>query len=252
MSNRVPLPAGTTLGKSFEYGLDVNLGSYGAPAWQAVRRMSAFAPTFPPITSDVTTYDDLGATNEDVAGRSFATSLTVQANRSQTTGLYLPEVEAIVAASRGKGEAAVLDIRCYHKPETGTPNPNDAWRALVRVELSRQNTGNSENEIFNITFTGKGEIEAIPNPFTGWGATAPVVSTVTPPDAATGEMVQITGQGFLGATAVTFDTLPADEFLVVNAATIIATLPADTAGAVPVVVTTPAGASAAYTYSRGA
>ena len=25
MSNRVPLPAGTVLGKSYEYGLDVNL-----------------------------------------------------------------------------------------------------------------------------------------------------------------------------------------------------------------------------------
>lgn len=33
MSNRVTLPAGTTLGKSFEHGIDVNLGPFGTPQW---------------------------------------------------------------------------------------------------------------------------------------------------------------------------------------------------------------------------
>ena len=32
MSNRVPLPAGTTLGKSFEYGLDINLDKVHNPS----------------------------------------------------------------------------------------------------------------------------------------------------------------------------------------------------------------------------
>lgn len=252
MSNRVPLPAGSTLGKSFEYGLDINLGLFGAPEFQPVRRMSAFAPTYPKTTSDVATYDDLGAANEEVDGRSFATSFTVQGNRSTTSGLYLPEVEAILAAGKAKGDAAVIDVRWYHKPEVGTPNPNDAGRAFATVEFSRQNTGNTGSEVFSVTLTGKGEFTPIVNPFTGWAATAPVLSGVTPAGKGAGEMVVVNGAGLLGATAVTVDGDPAAEFVVISASSIAVILPAGDAGAVPVVVTTPGGTSAAFTYTRAA
>jgi hypothetical protein len=236
MNNAAPLPAGTTLGKSFEYGCDVNLGTFGSPSWQPVRRMSGWAPTFPKATNDVTTYDDFGAPNEDVSGRGFAGAFTVLGNRSATTGMYLPEVEAIVAAARAKGEAAVLDIRFYHKPETGTPNPNDAGRAQVTVEASRQNTGNSENEVIAVALTGKGAYEPITNPFTGWDVTVPIVSFVGPDGAGDGELVTISGSGFLGTTGVTIDGDPV-EYTAVNGASIIAILPIGDAGAVPVVVT---------------
>lgn len=250
MNARVPLPTGTTLGKSFEYGVDINLGLSGAPVWQSIRRMSAFAPTFPKTTESVTSYDDLGATNEDVTGRSFATSFTVQGNRSLTTGLYLPELELLLAASKAKGELAVADIRWYHKPEFGTPNPNDAGRATVTVEASRQNTGDAQNEIFNVSLAGKGEFEKIANPFLGWGATAPVVAGFTPLGAGTGEMVVISGAGLLGATAVTIAGEPVDDMVVMSAASIVIILPADEAGDVPVVVTTPGGSSTPVTYTR--
>jgi hypothetical protein len=252
MTNPVSLPAGATLGKSFEHGLDVNLGTYGAPVWQPIRRISGWAPTYPPVTTDVATYDDLGSPNEDVSGRGFATAFTVQGNRLLSTGLYLPELEKILAAAKAKGEGAILDVRWYHKPENGTPNPNDAGRAYVRVEASRQNTGNAENEVYSVTLTGKGSFEPIANPFTGWGETIPVLSSVTPPTAGDGDMVTITGAGFLGTTAVTVDGDAVPEFVVVNASTIIATLPAGDAGAVPVIVTTPAGPSTALVYTRGA
>jgi len=249
----VPLPAGTTLGKSFEYGLDINLGLAGAPQWQPLRRMSGWAPTFPKVTSDVATYDDLGATNEDVSGRGFAASFTVQGNRSLTTGLYLPELERLHAAAKAKGEAAVVDVRWYHKPEVGTPNPNDAGRAFVTVELTRQNTGNAETEVFAVSLAGKGEFTPIPNPFSGWGATAPVVSYVGPEGAAEGTLIQISGSGFLGATTMTIDgdAVAAGDFIVANSASIIAQLPAGDAGPVAVTVTTPGGTSPAYTFTRG-
>lgn len=251
MNARVPLPAGTTLGKSFEYGIDVNLGLPGTPSWQPIRRISAFAPTYPETTEAVTSYDDLGAANDDVTGRSFATSFTVQGNRSLTTGLYLPEVEAIIAAAKSKGEAAVLDVRWYHKPEFGTPNPNDAGRASVRVSVTRQNTGDAQNEIFAVTLTGKGEFQKIPNPFTGWGATAPQLAGITPLGAGSGELVVVNGAGLLGATGVTVGGLPADEMVVISAASIACILPVDEAGEVPVVVTTSGGESAPFIYIRG-
>lgn len=138
MNARVPLPAGTTLGKSFEHGLDINIGLQGTPSWQAMRRMSGFAPTFPETTEPVTSYDDLGASNDEVTGRSVVISFTVQGNRSLTTGLLLPELEALLTAAKSKGEAAVIDARWYHKPEFGTPNPNDAAvRASASLQLAR-------------------------------------------------------------------------------------------------------------------
>lgn len=248
----VTLPAGTALGKSFEYGLDINLGTTVVPSYQPIRRISAWAPSYPPTTGDQATYDDLGATNEAVTARSFATSFTVQGNRSLTTGLYLPEVEALLAAAKATGESAVADIRWYHKPEVGTPNPTDAGQAFCRVEFTRQNTGNAEVEVFNATLTGQGPFNSITNPFAGWAVTTPVLASVTPDAAAVGELVTLTGTGFLGATSVTFGAVPAGDFVVANAATIIAAMPTGTAGSVDVTVVTPGGTSNILAYVRAA
>ena len=248
----VPLPADTSLGKSFEYGLDINLGTAGVPQWQPNRRISAWAPTYPPTTQDVATYDDKGAENAEVTGRSFAAAFTVQGNRSLATGLYLPEVEALWAAAKGIGGEAVVDVRWYHKPDVGTPNPVDAGRAYCTVEMSRQNTGNAEAEVFSVTLTGRGRFTPIPNPFSGWDVTTPVIAAVLPEGAAEGELVTVTGSGLLGATVVAFDATPADEIVVVNGSTIIAMVPAGAAGPVDVTVTTPGGTSEPVEYSRGA
>ena len=250
--NRVPLPAGTTLGKSFEHGLDVNLGTYAVPAWQPLRRMSGYQPTFPGVKTDVASYDDLGSPNEDVTGRGYGASLTVQGNRSLSTGLYLPELEAIMYAAKHKGEDAVLDVRWYHKPEKGTPNPTDAGRSLVTVEISRSNTDNAGIEVYSVTFAGKGEFEEIPNPFQGWDVTAPVLSAIAPEVAGSGDLVTITGTGLLGSTSVKFGAIVSPDFVVIDAATIVAQVPTDAAGTVPVTVVTPGGTSAALNYTRGA
>lgn len=254
MSNAVPLPAGTTLGKSFEYGLDVNLGTSAVPIWQPIRRISGFQPTPTPTTQDAQTYDDLGAQNSDVTGWSWNLVFNVQVNRSVTTGLYLPEIEALLARTRpsAKGEAATIDVRWYHKPETGEPNPTDAGRGIATVAYTRQNTGPAgEIEVLAITLTGKGPYEEITNPFPGWdNAPAPAVSSVLPTAQGAGDQVTVTGTGFLEATDVKFGATSATAFTVISATTIVATLPTGTAGAANVTVTTPEGTSPAAPYTR--
>jgi hypothetical protein len=260
MASKVPLPAGSTLGKSFEYGIDVNLGTYDVPVWQPVRRISGFQPSPTPTTQDAQTYDDLGAANQDVTGWSINHSFNAQVNRSITTGLYLPEVEAVLARTgpESKGESAVLDARWYHKPESGAPNPNDAGRGFFTVSTTRQNSGpNGEIEVLSITLTGKGPYDKIVNPFAGWAVTGPTLSSVSAASpatnpAGTGKQVTITGVNLTGATAVTFKAIAASSFAVISSTTIVAVLPSDTAGTVAVVVTTPAGVSAALNYTRAA
>lgn len=254
MSMNVPLPAGATLGKSFEYGVDVNLGTTADPIWQPIRRLFGYQPTETPTTQDAQTYDDLGALNQDVTGWSWALAFTVYVNRIMTTGLYLPEIEHLLARTRpsATGELAVVHVRWYHKPATGTPNPDDAGEGFATVAKTRNNTGpNGEIESLGFTLSGKGAYTEIENPFTGWGVTAPEIRTITPEGANSGAVVTITGQGFLGATDVTFDSESVD-FTVINGATLVAVVPADDAGIVDVVVTTPGGTSAAFEYTRGA
>jgi hypothetical protein len=252
MSNPVPLPAGTTIGKSFEYGIDLNLATYAGPSWQPIRRMSGYQPADTETTQDAQTYDDLGSPNNDITARGFGHSFNVQVNRNLVSGLFLPEVEALLARTKplAVGELAVIDYRWYHKPAVGAPNPNDAGRGFATVAKTRQNTGpNGEIEVLGFTLTGKGSYEEIPNPFLGWGATAPVIGYVTE-GKGDNDLITVNGSGLLTATAVTVDGDPV-EFLPVNGATLVFQQPVGDAGEVDLTVTTPAG-STTFTYTRGA
>jgi hypothetical protein len=83
-------------------------------------------------------------------------------------------------------------------------------------------------------------------------AGVPVIDSVTgqPDPAAEGQLVTIRGTRFTGATAVTFGGIAASDFAVLDSSTIVATLPADDAGAVDVVVTNGVGPSAPFSYTR--
>lgn len=176
MSTKVPLPIDYSLALSHEHGLDVNVGTHETPDWQVVRRISAFQPAPSQITQEAATYDDQGSPNNDVTGTSWTLSFNVQANRSKTTGKYLPEVEALLKRTKPKaiGRDAEIEVRWYHKPDTGTPDPDDAQQGVATVGFSRVNTGaDGAIEVLAITLTGKGAAEEIPNPFTGWADEPP-------------------------------------------------------------------------------
>lgn len=178
MNNKVPLPTGTTLGKSFEYGCDINVGTFDAKVWQPFRRISGFQPTPTPQTQDAQTYDDLGSPNNDVTGWAMNLAFNAQVNRNVTTGEYLAEVEAVLTRTGpgAIGEDAVLEARWYHKPASGKANPKDAGQGFFTVATTRSATGpNGEIEVLAITLTGKGEYEKIVNPFTGWTEPDPEV-----------------------------------------------------------------------------
>lgn len=247
------LPAGSTLGHSYEYGLDVNTGTIESPVWQPVRRMSDFQPTINPVTQDATTYDNFGSPDNDKTGETWTAALSVLINRSVSTGAYTPEVEAILACTKptAKGSAAVLHVRYYHKPESGTPNPDDAYEGFATVGVQRANIGNDGVEKINVTLTGKGPRSEISNPFAGWDdPVVPSITGATPSGAGEDDMVTITGAHFTGATVVKFGASNATAFTVVSDSTIVATLPAGSAGAANIKVTNATGESSAFSYTR--
>lgn len=90
---------------------------------------------------------------------------------------------------------------------------------------------------------------------TGLQASVPFIASALPSGAAAGSQVTITGSGFTGVTgaaSVKFGATNASSYVVVNDTSIVAVMPAGSAGAANIVVTSPAGPSAAFAYTRGA
>lgn len=150
---------------SYEYGVDINVGTAITPDWQRIRFISAVDPQRNPITQPAETYDDLGAPNAAVLSESWTLGFTVQAQRLPD-GKFLPEVEALLSAARpiAVGKLASRDFRWYDKPAVGTPNADEAYQGRGTVQINRQNTGNDQIAGWTVTITGQGRRTQIPNP----------------------------------------------------------------------------------------
>lgn len=242
------LPEGASLGRSFEKGVRIrNAGSF-----IDLRRISDVNCAVTPITQPAQSYDDFGSPNDDKTSESWVLTFSILVNRLPS-GFYLPEVEALKALTEPDaiGNDAVGTFQWFDKPYSGTPNPEDAYEGDATVTITRNNVAaDGATETWGITATGKGKRRKITNPWTGWGAGAPTIAAVGPEGEGAGELVQVTGSDFNGATAVTFDAVAATDFDVISNGTIAAVLPAGSAGEVDVIVTTPAGASSPFPYVR--
>lgn len=266
MSDYSPtLPAGSTLGKSYEYGFDVYNGTASAglvasasdPLWLPVRRALNVVPTMTPVTQDAQSYDDKGAPNADVSAWSWTLGAAAYVNRSATTGEPVAELKVLqLRVGDTKGETAQVAVRWYHKPSDGsTADPNEAFIGIATVAYTRNNAGpEGTNEQWGLTLTGVGFATRLSaNPFSGWAddTSLPVITSVLPAGRSIGGQVTITGTEFDGATAVTIDgvTVPTTTWTLIGSTTIIAEIPAGAVGASPVIVTTAAGASASVSYT---
>lgn len=246
-------PAGTAVGFSYEYGVDINLGTEGSPDWQTIRRPGDIAPSVKPITKDMSSYDDFGAPNDGKIAESWDLSFTVLVNRL-SSGAYAPEIEKLKSYTEPNavGDLAVAQVRWYDKPFAGTPNAGEAYSGFATVTIGRGATGNADTGSWTITLTGKGKRTQIANPFAGWGAAVPTITAATPSGAAVGAQVTITGTGFLGTTLVKFLAVTAPVYSVIGGSTIVVVMPAGVAGSAPITVTNATGISASFPYTRGA
>jgi hypothetical protein len=82
------------------------------------------------------------------------------------------------------------------------------------------------------------------------GVVIPIVTAATPASQGAGQVVTITGSGFLGATQVRFGATNAAMYVVDSATQIRATLPVGSAGTANITVINSAGTSNAFAYTR--
>lgn len=177
-------PEITEFAYSYEYAFDVDITPEAVePTWQFVRFSSAIDPQVSPITQDGATYDDKGSPNQVKTSESWTLGATVQAHRL-LSGSFLPEVEALLAATRpdAVGNKATRRFRWYDKPAEGAANPNEAYQGIGTVQVNRQNTGNDQIAGFTVTVTGQGRRVQIPNPASTEPDPAPAGFSYTPPE----------------------------------------------------------------------
>lgn len=160
----------TEYGFSYEYAVDIDTDTTGTtPAFQQVRYISNVNPQRTSVTQSGQTYEDLGAPNDVVVSESWTLSFDVQQHRDATTGAYLPEVAALMTAAEpdATGTKALLPVRWYDNPASGTPNPDDAWQGNGTVTINRGATGaDGAIGVWNVTVAGKGRRTKITNPAT--------------------------------------------------------------------------------------
>ena len=157
------IPTDVDLGFSYEYGVDVNLGTGETEDWQRVRFISQVDPTVSIKSEDGATYEDLGADHPVKVGETWGLNFYVQQQR-MADGNFLPEVEAILAATApdANGNKATLPFRWYDKPSGGaTPNPKQAFAGRGTVAVTRANNANSGIGGWNVTVTGQGPREQL-------------------------------------------------------------------------------------------
>jgi hypothetical protein len=211
--------------------------------WIRLGGITDLNPTISNTNQSADDYDTNGFASVEKTAISWV--LTIKALRKVSAGYVFDAGQEIVRAAQLQfGDAARVYVRWYDR-NGGT----EAFSGRAVVGYSAAQTGVTDLDAVTLTLSGDGILTTIPNPYQASGG-KPVVTSVSPAGQGAGKAVLIVGSGFTGATAVSFGGTNASDYSVQSDQSLTAVLPAGSAGATAVVVTTAAGASVAFTYTR--
>lgn len=242
------VPAAGDLGFSYEYAIaiDQNYQAGGSPDWWDLSFITNVQVNMTKKMVDAAMYRDKGAENQEVVGDNWSVTFDHQIQRG-VNGLYIPTLQTLIDASgfgtRHKGSQ--VHIQFYD-----SEGADEAYEGIGTIQRTRGATGNADPGLISFEITGKGNLAKITNPVAQPLPVTPLILSVLPSGQGVGDLVTIKGQRFTGATDVEFDSTPATQFAVSDESTIVAELPAGSAGAVDVEVTTGGGVSNAFSYTR--
>lgn len=228
-----------TLANAYDKILEVNTGTSGSPTWTKVRFIRNLKYTFPPITFDVTTYDDEGSPNVQKTGANTTVSFDVQQYRVSTTDpAFLPEAEQLRKAADPDhlGADAIKEFRLYDRL-----GADEAYRFSATVAWDRSKTGATEDAVAAVTLSGVGKPTVISNPTVD--QPIPTITSVSPTTGPAGTEVTLTGTRMNTLTLIKFGTsnavvVPVDD---THAKTVVPA--AGSAGAQNITAINPAGTS---------
>lgn len=220
--------------------------STDSTSWVQVNGINDFNPQVTNSTQDASAYDSDGWESKEITMKGW--KWTIKALVRSTAGVLDPGLELCRATELAFGDTARLYVRAYDRT---TGKQARTGRAIV--SFTRSKTGIADLDEAQVEFDGDGALAPLAD--VAVTVPAPVVLSATPSAAAAGAQVTITGANFVGVLATTgvkFGAVNATSWTVVSANTIVAIVPAGTAGAANITVTNATGASAAFPYTRGA
>ena len=195
-------------------------------------------------TEDDETYEDDGAAREAVTGYNWRLEIKLLFSKN-AAGTAVDPVHRFLRqrfeAAKQNTAAGEIGVRWYDRDGLDDGNSKEG-RALVK-SFTPDGGGPGDQDVVSLVLQGQGPLAQITNPAADM---TPVVSGLSPAAGGTagGGLVNIYGQHFTGATAVSFGGTAATDRTVISDSHIVAVKPALTAGSKDVTVTTPAGTSA--------
>jgi len=224
--------------------VDIDTATYPASQYQQLRGIYELNPIIEPRVQDDETYDDEGWLREATTGGQWRIELKFK----HSTGSDGETLDPVQAFLREKFLAAVatdvrsgeIGVMLYDREGRAT---GYEWEGRAYVKSwARDNNAVGDTEGISITLQGQGPLQQITNPLADL---TPVVTGLSPSTGAEsgGDLVNIYGRHFMGASAVNFGSDPAGDFTVVSDSHIVAAAPPGS-GVVSVRVTTAAGQSA--------
>ncbi len=221
--------------------VDVDTATYPASSYSQMLGITDLKPNFTARTTPDEVYEDDGADRVAVTGSSWQLEITHKQSLN-AAGTSRDAVHAFLWAQHmahitGGGPAAEFGVKVYDR--NGIATEAYEGRAIV---LSWGNSGGQNTDDITLVLKGQGKLVPITNPAS---SQLPVVTSLLPATgaAAGGEIINVYGNHFTGATDVDFASDAAD-FTIVSDSHIVAVAPAHAAGTVQVKVTTAIGASA--------
>jgi len=189
------------------------------------------------------TYDITVTTPSGTSSTSSADQFTVSAASSPTVTAVTP-----TSGSTGGGTVAYISGSYFNGATAVAFGATAATSFTVLSDTLIQATAPPHaSGTIDITVTTYAATSSTGSAdhFTYNSAGNPSVTQVTPTEGSTagGVVVTVLGSGFTGASGVSFGGTAATSFTVVNDTTILATVPADSAGTIDITVTTPSGTS---------
>lgn len=225
----------------------LDVSTTGSGSWVQILGITDLSFPMTPTKVDTSAYDTAGWKDFVVPIQEWSGSIKV--NRYSTSGV-LDAGQTLLTNCVGQSDPT-NQIYCRWYDKSGKTEPS--WQGLAIVEQSQSKTGVADVDEDGFAFTGRGAPTAIANPFAA--AAVPVITAAGPSAVAVGGIVQITGVNFTGTVATTgvkFLAVNATSWIVASDQTIVAVMPAGSAGSAPITVTNAAGASVTFPYTRGA
>lgn len=233
--------------RDYIFEVDLN-NSAAAPNWQPVGGVQNFT-----FVSDDAQVQDARRFSDGGYGRSAKTGTGWNATLTVSVAPQLADpsqrdVAQEYLRAHGEGEIgsnAEVRIRWYEFHDDPTLPRTKCYQGTALVQYNEPNGGPLDISVGTFTFTGQGKLlkPAHPYPTTPQVPNIDSVQPATGIPAAGGSQIVINGEHFTGTTNVTVGGTAVTAFTVLSDSTIVATVPAKTAGSYPLVVTNATGAS---------